>query len=109
MVTFPAPHPGECLMPGQTGTAADVSGKQPVSSPEKVSEQAGRPMPRHIAIIMDGNGRWAQQKGLPRLAGHEAGSKSIERCVQAARPFCLINPPATRFQSWVIYLEHPSG
>jgi undecaprenyl diphosphate synthase len=39
--------------------------------------------PKHIAIIMDGNGRWAQQKGLPRIAGHEAGSKSIERCVQA--------------------------
>ena len=39
--------------------------------------------PKHVAIIMDGNGRWAQQKGLPRLAGHEAGSKSIERCVQA--------------------------
>ena len=32
---------------------------------------------------MDGNGRWAQQQGLPRIAGHEAGSKSIERCVQA--------------------------
>jgi undecaprenyl diphosphate synthase len=32
---------------------------------------------------MDGNGRWAQQLGLPRIAGHEAGSKSIERCVQA--------------------------
>ena len=32
---------------------------------------------------MDGNGRWAQQRGLPRIAGHEAGSKSIERCVQA--------------------------
>ena len=32
---------------------------------------------------MDGNGRWAQERGLPRIAGHEAGSKSIERCVQA--------------------------
>lgn len=40
-------------------------------------------LPKHVAIIMDGNGRWAQQRGLPRLAGHEAGSKSIERCVQA--------------------------
>ena len=39
--------------------------------------------PKHIAIIMDGNGRWAQERGLPRIAGHEAGSKSIERCVQA--------------------------
>jgi undecaprenyl diphosphate synthase len=40
-------------------------------------------IPKHVAIIMDGNGRWAQQRGLPRIAGHEAGSKSIERCVQA--------------------------
>ena len=38
---------------------------------------------KHVAVIMDGNGRWAQARGLPRLAGHEAGSKSIERCVQA--------------------------
>ena len=30
-------------------------------------------MPRHIAIIMDGNGRWAQQKGLPRIEGHRQG------------------------------------
>jgi len=40
-------------------------------------------IPKHVAVIMDGNGRWAQQRGLPRLAGHEAGAKSIERCVQA--------------------------
>ena len=39
--------------------------------------------PKHVAVIMDGNGRWAQQQGLPRLVGHEAGAKSIERCVQA--------------------------
>jgi undecaprenyl diphosphate synthase len=41
-------------------------------------------IPRHVAIIMDGNGRWAQQRGLPRLAGHERGSKSIRACVDAA-------------------------
>src|SRR6187399_490451 len=41
-------------------------------------------IPRHVAIIMDGNGRWAQQRGLPRLAGHEQGSKSIRACVEAA-------------------------
>ncbi len=40
--------------------------------------------PRHVAIIMDGNGRWAQQRGLPRLAGHEQGSKSIRECVEGA-------------------------
>lgn len=38
-------------------------------------------MPRHIAVIMDGNGRWAQQKGLPRLAGHSAGGRTVRRVV----------------------------
>lgn len=37
-------------------------------------------IPKHIAIIMDGNGRWAQQRGRPRLAGHEAGAETV-RCV----------------------------
>jgi undecaprenyl diphosphate synthase len=41
-------------------------------------------VPRHVAIIMDGNGRWAQQHKLPRLSGHEAGRKSVKRVVQAA-------------------------
>lgn len=36
-------------------------------------------MPRHVAIIMDGNGRWAQAKGLPRMAGHAAGSETFRR------------------------------
>jgi undecaprenyl diphosphate synthase len=38
-------------------------------------------LPRHIAIIMDGNGRWARQRGLPRLAGHRAGTENIRRIV----------------------------
>ena len=37
----------------------------------------------HVAIIMDGNGRWAQQRGLPRLAGHHEGAKRIREVVQA--------------------------
>ncbi len=41
-------------------------------------------IPRHIAIIMDGNGRWAQRRGLPRSAGHQAGVKTVKRIVQAA-------------------------
>ncbi len=36
-------------------------------------------IPRHIAIIMDGNGRWAQKKGLPRVAGHRQGGKTVEK------------------------------
>jgi len=41
-------------------------------------------VPRHVAIIMDGNGRWAKQHHLPRLSGHEAGRKSVKQVVQAA-------------------------
>ena len=39
--------------------------------------------PRHVAIVMDGNGRWAQRRFLPRLAGHKQGVESLRRCVQA--------------------------
>jgi len=41
-------------------------------------------VPRHVAIIMDGNGRWASQHHLPRLSGHEAGRKSVKAVAQAA-------------------------
>jgi undecaprenyl diphosphate synthase len=39
-------------------------------------------MPRHIAIIMDGNGRWARQKGLPRIEGHRRGAESVRRATE---------------------------
>ena len=39
----------------------------------------GKNLPRHIAIIMDGNGRWAQKRGLPRTAGHKAGAETFRR------------------------------
>ena len=42
------------------------------------------PVPRHIAIIMDGNGRWAAERGLPRAAGHRQGVDSVRRTVKAA-------------------------
>jgi undecaprenyl diphosphate synthase len=41
-------------------------------------------VPRHVAIIMDGNGRWAQQRGLPRIKGHEAGTENIRRITSRA-------------------------
>ena len=41
-------------------------------------------VPRHVAIIMDGNGRWAQQRRLPRVAGHRAGAEAVRRTLQAA-------------------------
>jgi undecaprenyl diphosphate synthase len=40
-------------------------------------------LPRHIAVIMDGNGRWAKQRGLPRLAGHREGIESVRAVVEA--------------------------
>ena len=45
---------------------------------------SGGVVPRHVAIIMDGNGRWATQKGLPRVAGHKAGAEAVRRTLQAA-------------------------
>jgi len=40
-------------------------------------------IPRHIAIVMDGNGRWAKRRLLPRVAGHRQGMESLRRCIQA--------------------------
>ncbi|HYG68256.1 MAG TPA: polyprenyl diphosphate synthase [Anaeromyxobacteraceae bacterium] len=44
-----------------------------------------RPLPRHVAIIMDGNGRWAENRGLPRVAGHREGSESVRAVTRCAR------------------------
>ncbi|MDQ7028441.1 MAG: polyprenyl diphosphate synthase [Ardenticatenia bacterium] len=44
-------------------------------------------IPRHVAIIMDGNGRWARQRGLPRLAGHRAGTENLRRILEACVEF----------------------
>jgi undecaprenyl diphosphate synthase len=52
---------------------------QKTNLPEKI--------PAHIAIIMDGNGRWAQSRGLPRLAGHRAGTENLRRVIEACVEF----------------------
>ena len=55
------------------------------AAPEGASGQAGGSTgPRHVAIIMDGNGRWAERRGLPRVAGHKAGAEAVRRAMQAA-------------------------
>ena len=46
-------------------------------------------LPRHVAIIMDGNGRWARARGLPRVMGHRAGIKSVRTVVETARELGL--------------------
>jgi undecaprenyl diphosphate synthase len=47
-------------------------------------EHGSVPMPRHVAIIMDGNGRWAKERGLPRSIGHRKGVEAVRRTVRAA-------------------------
>lgn len=47
--------------------------------------EAASSIPRHVAVIMDGNGRWAGHRGLPRLKGHEAGAESVQAVMKASR------------------------
>lgn len=54
------------------------------TSPEPLPAGGDPPAPEHVAIIMDGNGRWAKAKGLPRTAGHERGVEALRRTVEAS-------------------------
>ena len=53
-------------------------------SDESAASPRRGPLPRHVAIIMDGNGRWAKPRGLPRIAGHRRGAEAVRRTVDAA-------------------------
>ena len=69
-------------MPLKSGvTAPELS---TLGEPELRERVLSRPLPRHVAIIMDGNGRWATSRGLPRVAGHGEGVKSVRSIVRAA-------------------------
>ncbi|MGQ0384031.1 MAG: polyprenyl diphosphate synthase [Gammaproteobacteria bacterium] len=52
-----------------------------MSSPA-AGETGSHPVPRHVAVIMDGNGRWAEQRALPRAAGHRAGARAVRSIVE---------------------------
>ncbi len=54
---------------------------------DEKKEQEELRIPKHLAIIMDGNGRWARMRGLPRLAGHRAGTENLRRIIRACREF----------------------
>ncbi len=56
----------------------------PVAAPAERAD-AGAVLPRHVAIIMDGNGRWAKKRFLPRIAGHKAGVEAVRKVTRAAR------------------------
>jgi undecaprenyl diphosphate synthase len=74
MATPPAPHACERLTTQPSGTAADAPGANPAVRADG--------LPRHVAIIMDGNGRWAVQRGLPRIEGHRRGVASVRRITE---------------------------
>jgi len=75
------------------------------------AEVRQRPLPRHVGIIMDGNGRWAEQRGLPRLEGHRRGSDSVREVTRAARRLGLsaLTLYAFSSQNWQRPPEEVSG
>lgn len=68
------------------------SGAQPPKLPKDL-------IPKHVAIVMDGNGRWAKERGLPRTAGHEAGEFSLLDCVHGALELGIKNLSAYAFST----------
>jgi len=78
-----------------------------------VTEQSAPPnvvlerVPRHVAIIMDGNGRWARARGLPRAAGHRAGTANLRVVLRAAKDFgiAVVTLFAFSTENW----QRPSG
>ena len=83
-------------------------------SPEELLARRIDParLPRHVAIIMDGNGRWAKNRGLPRVEGHRAGVESVRDTVEAAArlglpvltlyAFSVENWKRPRFEVWTL-------
>ncbi|HYW78764.1 MAG TPA: polyprenyl diphosphate synthase, partial [Thermoguttaceae bacterium] len=71
-------------------------------------------MPRHIAVIMDGNGRWAQQQGFPRIEGHRRGVASVRRTteecsrlgIEQLTLYCLSSENWKRPQAELDFLMH---
>ena len=68
-------------------------------------------MPHHIAIVMDGNGRWATRRFLPRVAGHKQGVESLRRCVKACadRGVGVLTVFAFSSENWNRPVEEVSG
>ena len=66
---------------GLASTVAELSALAEEDLRERILSQ---PVPRHVAVIMDGNGRWATQRGFPRVAGHREGVTAVRNIVRAA-------------------------
>jgi undecaprenyl diphosphate synthase len=68
-------------------------------------------VPHHIAIVMDGNGRWASKRFLPRLAGHRQGMESLRRCIRACadRGVAVLTVFAFSSENWNRPADEVSG
>lgn len=71
-------------MPVDTGASAVAVQRDARADGADAPEGAPRTAPRHVAVIMDGNGRWAARRGLPRIEGHRQGVEAVRRCVRLA-------------------------
>src|SRR3970282_1106420 len=66
-------------------------------------------LPAHVAIIMDGNGRWASARGRSRAAGHAEGARAVRRVVEAARGFGISPPTLSPLSAACLRAEVPRG
>ena len=73
--------------------------------------ESSKAVPRHVAIVMDGNGRWAHKRLLPRLAGHRQGVESLRRCVRACaeRGVAVLTVFAFSSENWNRPQDEVSG
>ncbi len=79
----------------------------PTPQTELEARVRARPLPRHVAVIMDGNGRWAEARGLPRVAGHREGAEAVRAVVRTARRIGLpaLTLYAFSMQNWARPVE----
>ena len=112
----PSPYLGEAMT-----RSAPAHSLSPTSTPVSLGLSAER-MPRHIAMIMDGNGRWAKAQGKPRAYGHREGAKAVRRVVTRCRelniPYLTLyafsaqnwrRPPAEIDQLMALLIEFCEG
>ena len=62
----------------------DIAAPDPTSNEDLLLDLDLSRLPRHVAIIMDGNGRWAARRSMPRVVGHRAGADAVRRTIETA-------------------------
>ena len=77
-------HVTSFAMAAKAGAGVPVAELSTLPEDDLRQRVMARPVPRHVAVIMDGNGRWATSRGLPRVAGHGEGVKAVRNIVRTA-------------------------